>query len=40
MSGIIIAAGIGAAANIVGGIIGGGKAKRQARSSSKRKGQA
>ena len=37
MSGIIIAAGIGAAANIVGGIIEGGKAKRQARAAQREK---
>ncbi len=37
MAGVIIAAGIGAAANIVGGIIGAGKAKRQARAAQREK---
>lgn len=37
MSATLIAAGIGAAVNIVGGIIGGGKAKRQAEAAQKEK---
>ena len=35
MSGVIVAAGIGAAVSIVGGLIGSGKAKRQARAAEK-----
>ena len=37
MSATLIAAGIGAAVNIVGGIIGGGKAKRQAQAAQREK---
>lgn len=37
MSGVIVAAGIGAAVSIVGGLIGGGKAKRQAIAAEKEK---